>query len=89
MASREFRLIHNHVYGAAPRRNVAGLGVRTLLARLRAALRLWSGRARDRQALAGLNDRLLADIGLTREDASRICATPFWRAAADPRREKP
>jgi uncharacterized protein YjiS (DUF1127 family) len=49
---------------------------------LHAALRLvarWSARRRQRVDLAELDDHLLADIGVTRADARRECAMPFWR----------
>ena len=36
------------------------------------------GRYRQRQALAELDDRMLADIGLGREDAGRECAKSWW-----------
>ncbi len=80
MASRDFYIIDDHIGGAA-RRPVLRLGGRALVRRLRAMLRLWAERARDRRQLARLDERLLADIGLTRDDADRICATPFWRAS--------
>ena len=35
-------------------------------------------RARQRQALARLDDRLLADIGLTREEQMMECSKLFW-----------
>jgi uncharacterized protein YjiS (DUF1127 family) len=35
-------------------------------------------RARQRQALARLDDRLLADIGLTREAQMMECSKLFW-----------
>lgn len=44
------------------------------LRRLRAA----AARHEARQALARLDDRLLADVGLTREQARREAAKPFW-----------
>ena len=43
----------------------------------------WLERSRRRQALrelARLDDRLLADVGLTREQALREAAKPVWRA---------
>jgi len=49
---------------------------------LRAALSLiaqWIERSRQRQALAGLEDRMLRDIGITRLDAAGECEKPFWR----------
>jgi len=36
-------------------------------------------RQRQRRALANLDDRLLADIGVTRGDAAQEAAKPFWR----------
>ena len=40
---------------------------------------LWAERARQRQALAGLDDQMLRDIGITRYEAVRECEKPFWR----------
>ena len=34
---------------------------------------------RRRQALLDLSDRMLDDIGITREDAERIARKPFWK----------
>jgi len=45
-----------------------------LIARLRAVL----ARHASRQALARMDERLLADIGLTREQARREAAKPYW-----------
>jgi uncharacterized protein YjiS (DUF1127 family) len=42
-------------------------------------LREWRQRARDRGQLAGLDDRMLRDIGLTRADAEFLSNKPFWR----------
>jgi uncharacterized protein YjiS (DUF1127 family) len=39
----------------------------------------WIERSRQRRALAELDDRLLRDIGLTRDEARRECANPFWK----------
>jgi uncharacterized protein YjiS (DUF1127 family) len=46
------------------------------------ALRLpsvWIERARQRRCLAGLSDRSLKDIGISRCDALREARKPFWR----------
>ena len=54
----------------------------TLLHRVAAAWRmisLWLERTRQRDALAGLDDRALRDIGITRTEAARECEKPFWR----------
>jgi uncharacterized protein YjiS (DUF1127 family) len=45
--------------------------------RARALVAAWSSRARQRQALARLDDRLLADIGLTREAQMVECSKLF------------
>lgn len=47
---------------------------------LLAALLQMYGRARQRRALAGLDERLLADIGLTREEVAHETRKPFWSA---------
>jgi uncharacterized protein YjiS (DUF1127 family) len=39
----------------------------------------WIERARQRSALAGLDDHQLRDIGITRVNAARECQKPFWR----------
>jgi uncharacterized protein YjiS (DUF1127 family) len=41
---------------------------------------LWRDRARQRRQLATLDDRMLADIGITRCDVMRECDKPFWEA---------
>ncbi len=49
------------------------------LARVRNAISAWLGRARDRRALAALDERTLKDIGLSRYDASAETARrPWW-----------
>jgi uncharacterized protein YjiS (DUF1127 family) len=44
-----------------------------------ATLREWHRRSRDRAQLATFNERMLADIGLTRGDAEFMANKPFWR----------
>ena len=39
----------------------------------------WWELARQRQDLAGLDDRSLHDIGLSRADVEREMSKPFWR----------
>jgi uncharacterized protein YjiS (DUF1127 family) len=39
---------------------------------------LWHERARQRRALATLDERMLRDIGITRYDALLESAKPFW-----------
>ena len=53
-----------------------------LRARLRGVvdqIRIWRERARQRRHLAGLNDHMLRDIGLTRGDVMAEFSKPFWR----------
>jgi len=39
----------------------------------------WIERVRQRNALAGLDDHQLRDIGITRIEAARECEKPFWK----------
>lgn len=39
----------------------------------------WRERARERHILAGLTDRELRDIGVTRVEVWREVSKPFWR----------
>ena len=41
--------------------------------------RIWRDRVRQREALKRLDDRLLDDVGLSREQARREAAKPFWK----------
>jgi uncharacterized protein YjiS (DUF1127 family) len=50
-----------------------------LVARLVAGLHEWRRRARDRARLAALDDRMLADIGITRAEAQFLGDKPVWR----------
>ena len=45
----------------------------------RAMLLTWIARARERNALGDLDDRLLDDIGVSRAAAEREGREPFWR----------
>jgi uncharacterized protein YjiS (DUF1127 family) len=54
--------------------------VRRGLLRLAAALLAWHDRARERRALTELSDHALRDIGISRADACREAARPFWRS---------
>ena len=44
-----------------------------------ATLRAWRRRMRERDQLSHMDDRMLADIGLTRADAAFLSDKPFWR----------
>jgi uncharacterized protein YjiS (DUF1127 family) len=43
------------------------------------ALRLWRERIRSRNELARLDQRMLADIGVTSSDRDFLVNKPFWR----------
>lgn len=61
---------------------VASAFARKLQARSSSILGIWIARSRQRKALgdlAVLNGYLLRDIGVTREEAFREAAKPFWR----------
>ena len=42
-------------------------------------LRLWQQRSRTRRQLAALDDRLLADAGISRSERIEELTKPFWR----------
>ncbi|MCP4492717.1 MAG: DUF1127 domain-containing protein [Gammaproteobacteria bacterium] len=42
-------------------------------------LKTWAARSNDRRQLAQMNDRLLADIGLTRIDIAPEISKYFWQ----------
>jgi uncharacterized protein YjiS (DUF1127 family) len=50
-----------------------------LLTGLLAAVDAWIERHRQRNALLGLNDAMLKDIGISRADAVREGSKPFWQ----------
>jgi len=56
------------------------LSLSSLASLAAAALDGWSERAQGRRRLAALDDRMLADIGISRADAEREASKPFWRA---------
>ena len=47
--------------------------------RLFGALREWRRRSKGRAQLAALDDRMLADIGVSRAEAEFLANRPFWR----------
>ena len=64
---------------AGPRRRSAAQSASAAAGRILAMLREWRRRSRDRASLATLDDRMLADIGITRADAEYLSDKPFWR----------
>ena len=55
----------------------AGFG--TTVRRAMDVLLEWQSRARDRQTLASLSDRMLDDLGISPDDVLRETDKPFWR----------
>jgi uncharacterized protein YjiS (DUF1127 family) len=49
------------------------------VARLVTGFHDWRRRARDRARLAALDDRMLADIGISRAEAQFLSDKPFWK----------
>lgn len=66
-----FASLHTSIFAL---RRVERRGARSLAARLRAAFAL----AAQRRQLAALDDALLADIGLTREEAITEASRRAW-----------
>ncbi len=55
-----------------------GRALRRVILQIITTLGVWQERARQRQALRELDDRMLRDIGLTRSDVYREISKPFW-----------
>jgi uncharacterized protein YjiS (DUF1127 family) len=58
----------------------------TLLSRWTSKIALWLDLRQGRQDLSELDDRLLADVGISREDALWEAGKPFWQTEAGPRK---
>ena len=52
---------------------------RSLVVELATAVLDWQERLRQRADLRGLDDRMLADLGLSRADIERECGKSFWQ----------
>jgi uncharacterized protein YjiS (DUF1127 family) len=66
---------------ALPRPNGAVLRSMTTAAQ---SVSRWIARRRQLRALAELDDHLLRDIGLAREDVRRACSQSFWMRSHEP-----
>jgi uncharacterized protein YjiS (DUF1127 family) len=63
-----------------PRRTSVGTGTgRHILSSWARTIEIWLTRQQGRQDLDALDDRLLDDIGISREDALLKAGKPFWR----------
>jgi uncharacterized protein YjiS (DUF1127 family) len=68
------------MFGASAKRGAQpSIAERILFAPL-AILSTWSERLKQRSALAGMDDRMLKDIGVSRTDALVEMHKPFWVA---------
>ena len=61
-----------------PARSGAGIGLHKLIS-LVAAIDCWLARRQGRKDLSELDDRMLRDVGITREQALWMGRRPFWR----------
>jgi uncharacterized protein YjiS (DUF1127 family) len=50
-----------------------------VLSSLAGMIAIWLNRQQGRRDLSELDDRLLADVGISREDALCEAGKPFWR----------
>ncbi len=76
-------MLKQHSWNATirPRRRDGAIGpmVAAGIGRVLGLTATWRRRARDRYALLAMSERDLRDIGVTRFDAAREAAKPFWR----------
>jgi uncharacterized protein YjiS (DUF1127 family) len=73
-----------------PDRSAAGAAgqpaerLRSALSWVILTLMRWQELARQRRALAAMNDHMLKDLGLTRANALREAGRPFWDDGGEP-----
>jgi uncharacterized protein YjiS (DUF1127 family) len=70
---------HPGLVTASGRAALLGIGLGEALGRAWVQVIAWIQRNRQRRALADLDDRLLRDIGVSREAAHREIDKLFWR----------
>jgi uncharacterized protein YjiS (DUF1127 family) len=58
---------------------VVAAGQTTVLSSLARMIAIWLDRRQGRQDLRELDDRLLSDVGISREEALWEARKPFWR----------
>ncbi|HEV7878270.1 DUF1127 domain-containing protein [Bradyrhizobium sp.] len=56
-----------------------GAAGQAVLSSLAGTMVIWLNRRQGRRDLRELDDRLLADVGISREDAVSEAGKPFWR----------
>jgi len=64
----------------APRASAAARTAQNVLSTWVRSIETWLIRRQGRQDLNSLDDRLLEDIGVSREDVPGKAAKPFWHA---------
>lgn len=70
---------HGVALARPPQRASVARRLLRLPAALFEVLLVWQERAEQRARLRTMSDRMLKDIGLSRADAEREGAVPFWR----------
>jgi len=68
------------MFGASATRGAQTSIADRVFATVFGVLTLWTTRIKDREALAEMDSRLLADIGVTDGQAAHEAAKPFWSA---------
>jgi uncharacterized protein YjiS (DUF1127 family) len=63
--------------------------IRALLADFLRMLMRWQARAEQRRVLSELDDHVLRDIGLTRDDALAEASRPFWSGKESGQERRP
>jgi uncharacterized protein YjiS (DUF1127 family) len=54
-------------------------GVESFISKIRSTVSVWAARSNDRQQLAQMSSRMLADIGLNHGDVVRESSKFFWQ----------
>ena len=72
---------HNNFSHCLPTcKNVHALdNINNPITKVAMTLSMWSARAKQRKQLALLDERMLADIGLSYDDVKAEVAKPFWK----------
>lgn len=68
------------MFGASSKHGARSSMADRVFASVFSTLTLWSSRLKDRETLAELDPRLLADIGVTSDEAAHEANKPFWAA---------
>lgn len=72
--------LHNHLEECLPRHQTRGkFNLYLVTKKASKVILYWMERSKQRKELAGLEDHMLEDIGLSRADVRREISKPFWR----------